>query len=205
MSEFDPNLKQIPVDGNENECKCSKKNKITKDIVDYIEIFVFSICFVMLIFSFLFRVCTVEGPSMENTLLEGENLIVTDVFYTPQRGDIIVFHDTNTLNRPVVKRVIATAGESVKVTYSLTSMTVQITKVDGTTEILEEPYTEYDFPNYAPKDYGVVPEGKIFVMGDNRSYSMDSRDDDIGFVDDRSILGKVVFRLTPFSRIGLVK
>ena len=142
---------------------------------------------------------------MENTLLEGENLIVTDVFYTPKRGDIIVFHDTNTLNRPVVKRVIATAGESVKVTYSLTSMTVQITKEDGTTEILEEPYTEYDFPNYAPRDYGVVPEGKIFVMGDNRSYSMDSRDDNIGFVDDRSVLGKVVFRLTPFSRIGLVK
>lgn len=197
-------------DGNKTAVKYRKapKSNFTKDLIDYVEIFAFALCSVILIFSFCFRLCTVKGPSMNNTLIDGENVIISDVFYTPKRGDIVVFHDTNTLNEPVVKRVIATGGEKVKITYSLDKMNVEITDVNGNTTVLTEEAILYSFNSlpfsYRNSEY-TVPEGMIFVMGDNRCESMDSRNPAIGFVDERSVLGKVIFRLTPFSKIGAVK
>lgn len=189
----------------EEEKKPVKKNgKYIKDIVDYIEMFVFAICFVVLLFSFCCRLCTVSGESMENTLMHGEKVIISDVFYSPKYGDIIVFHDTDTLNEPVVKRVIATEGETVRITYTSETMTVTVTHKDGKSEILKEDYIVYKYPSYLPNTY-TVPEGKIFVMGDNRSNSKDSRHPDIGFVDEREILGKVLFRITPITELGPVK
>lgn len=187
-----------------------KKTSWLKEAVDYMEIFVFAICFVMLLFSFVFRVCTVEGPSMENTLYEGENLIISDLFYTPERDDIIVFHQTGSgafaLNEPVVKRVIATEGETVSIKYRKDTMSVTVTHTDGSVTVLEEPYMRYEGkPLYsAPATY-TVPEGHLFVLGDNRNESADSRYTlSIGMVDTRRVLGKVLFRITPFSRIGTV-
>ncbi|MBQ8848892.1 MAG: signal peptidase I [Clostridia bacterium] len=181
----------------------SKKTKRLRDIVDYIEIFVFAVMFVIVLFSFCCRLCTVSGPSMNNTLIDGEKVIISDLFYTPKYGDIIVFHDTNTLNEPVVKRVIATEGETVSITYTSQTMTVTVTDKEGNSSVLVEDYIAYDGPTYAPNTYE-VPEGMIFVMGDNRSHSMDSRHPDIGFVDERSILGRVLFRITPISKFGFV-
>ncbi len=207
------NLEHEPEKWEENkkalhEYKKAPKNNFTKDLVDYVEIFAFALCSVILIFSFCFRLCTVKGPSMNNTLIDGEDVIISDMFYTPKRGDIVVFHDTNTLNEPVVKRVIATGGEKVKISYSLDKMNVEITDVNGNTEALTEDSILYNFsnlpPSYRNNEY-TVPEGMLFVMGDNRCYSMDSRNPAIGFVDERAVLGKVIFRLTPFSKIGTVK
>ena len=181
-----------------------KEKKLVKDIVDYIEMFVFAIGFVVLLFSFCCRLCTVSGPSMNNTLIDGEKVIISDLFYTPKRGDIIVFHDTNTLNEPVVKRVIATEGETVDIFYTSETMIVTVTEKDGTKTILEEKYIVYEGPNYAPDTY-TVPEGCVFVMGDNRTHSMDSRHEDIRFVDEREILGRVLFRVSPVSKLGAVK
>ena len=191
--------------GEQNQEKPKKKKtKLIKDIVDYIEMFVFAVGFVVLLFSFCCRLCTVSGPSMNNTLIDGERVIISDLFYTPKRGDIIVFHDTNTLNEPVVKRVIATEGETVDISYTSQSMTVTVTDKDGNKTVLKEDYIVYEFPSYEPNTY-TVPEGCVFVRGDNRSHSMDSRHEDIRFVDEHEILGKVLLRISPISKIGAVK
>ena len=186
--------------------QAKKKSSWLKEAVDYMEIFVFAICFVILLFSFAFRLCTVEGESMENTLYEKESLIVTDLFYTPKREDIIVFHQTGTLNEPVVKRVIATEGETVHLSYTMDTMIVTVTDQNGNQTVLEEPYMKYDsYPLYYAPTTITVPEGKLFVMGDNRNNSKDSRHPDIGLVDSRRVLGKVILRVSPLSRIGTVE
>lgn len=184
-----------------------KKTSVVSSVIDYAEIFVFAICVVILIFSFVFRLCIVVGPSMENTLFEKELLIVSDIGYEPQRGDIVVFHQTGYLNEPVVKRVIAVGGETIDIDFY--TWTVTITDKDGTTFVYEEPYmyldesvarvtSAYDFPYY-------VPEGSLFVMGDNRNHSSDSRGTLIGLVDERRLLGKVILRVTPFDKFGAVE
>ncbi len=184
----------------------TNKPKFPAEFVDYIEIFVFAICFVILVFSFAFRLCTVDGESMENTLFEEESLIVSDLFYTPQRNDIIVFHQTGTLNEPIVKRVIATEGETVHLRHNRDTMTITVTDTAGETIVLEEPYMKYDgFPLYMSSYTITVGEGELFVLGDNRNNSKDSRHSDIGLVDSRRVLGKVIFRLAPFSRMGTVQ
>ena len=178
-----------------------------KDVLDYIEIFVIAVCFVILLFSFGFRLCTVSGPSMENTLYNGEQLIISDLFYTPKDGDVVVFHHLGNLNEPVVKRVIATEGEKVEIDYTSNSMIVTVTATDGSVRILDEPYMYYDQNHIFLRQDAeyVVGEGQVFVMGDNRNHSTDSRSKEIGMVDVRSILGKVLFRVAPLNRFGTVK
>lgn len=189
------------------------KNKSFKfsNALDYVEIFVFAICAVILIFSFSgIRLCTVNGPSMEKTLYNNEKLITSNLFYTPERNDIIVFHQTGeySFNEPIVKRVIGVAGDTVNVNYGKDTVIVTVTDRDGNTKVLEEDYQYIDKgslnPYHLPTTV-VVEEGTVFVMGDNRYNSADSRDARIGLVDTRRILGKVVFRISPFSRFGIVK
>lgn len=183
-----------------------KKGSFLGGAVEYVEIFVFAVCFVVLLFSFCFRLCTVDGGSMENTLYGGEKLIVSNLFYTPEEGDIIVFHQTGELNEPVVKRVIATEGDTVRVIYSKSSMTITITDQDGNTHTLEEPYVKYEgAPLYFAETVYTVPEGHLFVLGDNRNNSKDSRHPDIGMVDERRVLGRVILRVQPADRFGTVE
>ena len=188
-----------PVLDNKNN-PSQDKNEVSfaNSIFDVFEMFVISLAVVVLIFTFAFRLCNVQGPSMENTLMDSQKLLITDVGYTPARGDIVVFHQTENekshYNEPIVKRVIGVAGDTVKVEHFSDSMRVTVTDSDGKVTVLEEDYIRYDYPSYRNSET-YVEEGTVFVMGDNRSHSGDSRSDRIGLVDTRRILGKAVFQL----------
>jgi len=181
-------------------------------VFDYLEMFVFTVASVILILSFCFRLCVVSGPSMNNTLLDGENLIVSNLFYTPDTGDIIVFHQTSEtndkFNEPIVKRVIATEGEFVKINYVQNKVYVSSDSTFTEDEVLQENYIISGKPSYLSHAENVfvyeVPEGHLFVMGDNRPVSADSRYSEVGLVDERRVLGKVLFRVTPFNKFGKV-
>ena len=184
-----------------------KKTSFASELIDYVEIFVFAVCAVLLVFSFFVRVCRVDGPSMNNTLIHNEILITSNIVYKPQQNDIIVFHQTNeqrnVFNEPIVKRVIATEGHFVKIDFENSIVYVSEDDVFDASDILDE--SEYVFidggryyMNGTMETY--VPEGKIFVMGDNRNHSSDSRSESIGLVDTRRVLGKVVLRIFPFEK-----
>lgn len=190
-----------------NDKTTSKKNNFMKGLIEQVELVVIVFVIIVLIFSFAARICQVSGDSMRDTLYNGENVIVSDAFYTPERGDIIVFHQTgesrNDYNEPIVKRVIGVAGDTVKVEHFRDRMRVTVTDSEGNSTVLDEDYIRYEYPTYADS-VTYVEEGTVFVMGDNRSDSSDSRSARIGLVDTRRILGKVVVRVTPFDRFGKV-
>lgn len=184
--------------------------RFLKSMFDYVEMFAISVVAVLFVFSFCFRHCQVDGNSMNNTLANKEMLVTTNLFYEPQQGDIVVFHLSNDhYKQPLVKRVIATEGQTVKINFINGEVTV-----DG--RLLDERYifvdggiyrVKIDFDRYymRPDDNGdlvfeaKVPEGKIFVMGDNRNHSTDSRSHLVGFVDKDCVLGKAILRIKPFT------
>lgn len=197
----------------QNEASPSpEKNRsgFLRSIFDYIEVLAISVLAVLLVFTFCFRVCRVDGNSMNNTLIHEERLVTTNLFYTPKQGDIIVFHLSNDhYTQPLVKRVIALGGQEVKINFTEGKV-----YVDG--ELLEEDYAYIDGGKYSirsdfQKEYmhtesdgtvwfiATVPEGKVFAMGDNRNHSTDSRAYLVGFVDEDCILGKAIMRLSPFT------
>ena len=182
---------------------------IISAIYDYIEIFAIAIVAVLLLFTFGLRLCRVDGSSMEKTLSHEEMIIASNFFYTPKQGDIVVFHLSNEhYQEPLVKRVIATEGQTVEI-----NLTTGVIKVDGEVYADEHAYIsggKYDLDirynkNYIYKTNGntyfaaTVPEGTLFVMGDNRNGSSDSRTSRIGFVDVDTVLGKAILRLSPFT------
>ncbi len=177
-------------------------------VFDIAEMFVFVLAAVIVLTSFVFKHSVVEGDSMLNTLEDGDHLIISDMFYTPDYGDIIVFEDysisSDNLKKPIVKRVIGLPGDTVEVIKD-ESGCFRV-KVNGT--LLDEEYAFNDIAklNYNTEFLGVwtVPEGEVFVMGDNRYNSTDSRDSRIGTVDIDSILGKVILRFFPFDKFGTV-
>ena len=151
---------------------------------------------------------------MNNTLLDGERLVESNLFYTPKQGDIIVFHQTSEIddrfNEPIVKRVIATGGQFVRIDYTAEKLYVSNDEIFTEDEVLNEADYAYfsngrwNSSNGSAQIYA-VPAGHLFVLGDNRNVSADSRDERVGFVDERRVLGKVLFRLTPFSKFGKVE
>lgn len=169
------------------------------ELYEWAEAIVFSLVCVVLLFTFVFRIVGVDGHSMENTLHNGDRVIISRINYTPKQGDIIVFpvKDPNIAAMPLIKRIIAVGGQKVDIDFAN-----GIVKVDGKvlneSSYIKEPTTregDVQFPL-------VVPKGKVFVMGDNRNNSLDGRFKEIGFVDERDILGKAVFRIFPLSKIG---
>ena len=183
----------------------SGENKILKAIFDWVEVFVFSAVFVILLFTFVARVTTVDGASMNQTLANGQKLVLTNLFYTPKHGDIVVFQ-RNSDNKPLVKRVIGVAGDVI-------SFDFEHCKVYRNGEELVEDYAWFD-PKYegSPMRRGIyesgveitVPDGCIFVLGDNRYNSEDSRFNSVGFVTLESVVGKAIFRISPLSKFGKV-
>lgn len=169
--------------------------KISREIMELMDSIVIALVAVMVIFTLICRVYVVDGTSMVSTLNSGDRLLVSNLFYTPEQGDIVCFVARNNNDKVLVKRVIATAGQTIDITddYKV--------KVDG--KVLEEDYLDagiytekkgYDFPY-------TVKEGEVFCMGDNRVNSKDSRD--LGPIETKYILGRLVLRL--FPKTGAVK
>ena len=208
MSDFD-NKNPIATDEN-GEAKNSlpsktTKNSLAKELIIQAELIIIAFSVIILMFSFVVRTCRVMGPSMENTLYDQELVLTSNLFYQPSKGDIVVFHQTGyRLNEPVVKRIIGLPGDTVKIEYFDDFMRVTVTDENGNSNILEEEYAKYvDTPIYN-NSITYVEDGTLFVMGDNRNHSADSRDSYIGLVDQRRILGKVILRVFPISRFGIV-
>lgn len=182
-----------------------------RDLYEWIQSLVGSVLVVVAIFTFGIRMLGVDGHSMLNTLQHGDRLMVVNpIFYHDYKyGDIVILRKTGVFdNEPIVKRVIATGGQTVDIDFS-----EGVVYVDG--EALEEDYIRE--PTYTAEGTVfplTVPEGSIFVMGDNRNGSSDSRDYRLGTVDTRYVIGKAAFLLFPgldydtekrnFSRIGVI-
>ena len=153
-----------------------------------------------LLFVFVGRIIVVDNISMLPTLEHGDLLLLQSVGYTPRQGDVVVLtKEFEDADGPIVKRVIATGGQHVVIDYDAGTVSV-----DG--QVLDEPYINevmVEPPRESITDV-VVPEGSIFVMGDNRNASSDSRDVTLGTVDERYVLGRAVWVLLPFQDFGAI-
>lgn len=177
-----------------------KKESFGSLACDMMEVIATAIVLVLIIFTFFGRLSVVSGQSMEKTLSDRDSLIIENFFYTPKQGDIVVCQSTFFgYDNPIVKRVIATEGQTVRIDSEKWEVYVDDVKL------------EEDYPNFIEgrkmggfyNGYGesfTVPEGCIFVMGDNRTNSWDSRDYQVGPIDVRYVVGKAIVRLRPHFR-----
>lgn len=185
----------------QNDKKIHPKGKKENFFLSNLRDIVSLVAGIILVFSLLFRVVIVSGPSMNNTLIDGDwLLLIGNVFYNdPQQGDIIVaskksFED----GKPIIKRVIATEGQTVDIDFE-----AGIVYVDDVA--LDEPYTLTPTNTFEGINFPlVVDDGCIFVMGDNRNMSKDSRSLEIGLIDQREVLGRAVFVIFPGNNKGAV-
>ena len=217
----------------------AEPKKLTKNFFDIFEPIIYALIAVVFITLFVARLTVVDGRSMETKLQNGNYIVVSDFFltYKPKQGDIVVAHgdfEGDEFDKPIVKRVIATGGQTVRIEFEESNLVDARVYVDGV--LMETPTAFYDdthnsaFPSalaqyeynylgyylngthretyceyydYSTKVFEMtVPEGTVFLMGDNRYNSADSRIPEIGCVPEKYILGKAILRLTPFSKLG---
>ena len=177
--------------------KNQEKSSIWADVYGVLSDMVLCLAFVTILFVFVIRLVGVDGHSMEPTLLDGDMLTLESNFlYEPQVGDIIVLRAPTYEEGPLVKRLIAMGGQTVDINF----LTGEVW-VDGVLQ--DEPYIKELTYTYEGIDFPVtVPEDCVFVMGDNRNGSTDSRSPLVGCVDKRYVLGKALQIIFPFSRVG---
>ncbi len=171
-----------------------------KDTYDWIQSIVTALIICIVIFLFFVRVIDVRGDSMNPTLYDGQKMLVSGLFYKPRQGDVVIFKtDDYDSDKALVKRVIATEGQVVNIDFDR-----------GIVYVNDEPYEEdyiaeltrvkIDF-----RGPWTVPEGCVFVMGDNRNKSTDSRDKRIGDVDEREIIGRAYAVIYPFGEMKWIR
>lgn len=166
-------------------------------VFDLMGTMVIAIAVILLLMTFFCRQVTVDGDSMNDTLHNNDRLLVQCMNYTPKCGDIVIVTHGISLDEPIIKRVIATAGQTLEIDYETGDVIV-----DGV--LLKEPYakgiTRAVWDGGSVPD--VIPEGYIFVMGDNRENSVDSRSARVGLVPVENVMGKAFARIFPFDKIG---
>jgi len=170
--------------------------KILFLIFEWLEAIVSAFIVVVLFFTLIFRVVAVDGQSMYPTLDDGNRLIIHDAFYKPKCGDIIVIANATSRHVPIIKRVIGVGGDTVEIDYT-----------DGTVIVNGEPLVEnYIRDPIAPipgHEFIVeVPANHVFVLGDNRNQSDDSRAPNVGMIGEELIMGKAIFRFFPLPEFG---
>lgn len=176
----------------------SRRRKSNQNIVEWYEALIFALAFLVLLFTFVVRVVAVNGSSMVPTLNSGDRLLVQSSLFQMERGDVVVIDSYIEYGKPLVKRVIAVGGDRVDINAETGEVFV-----NG--QLLDEPYIAEATRQKGDMEFPLtVPEGYLFVMGDNRMHSTDSRYQDIGFIDERDILGQVLYRTYPFSAIGSI-
>lgn len=157
---------------------------------------------VLLLLTFFVRQVTVSGSSMTDTLKNDDRLLVTNFMYTPSNGDIVVISHGSNYSDPIIKRVIATAGQRLDINYDTGEVIVDGVLqnepyIKGTTKQLSNAISLEEYDN-------MIPEGYIFVMGDNREGSLDSRSKEIGLIPLNNVIGKAEWRIMPFDQFGTV-
>ena len=185
-----------------------KQRESGRELYEWVQALVCSVLAVVILFTFVIRLIGVDGRSMVPTLQDGDRLLVLNsmLYDDYQYGDIVVLRKDTFLKDPIVKRVIAVEGQTVDIDFSTGSV-----YVDGA--LLDEDYiNELTFLEEGTEFPLTVPENSVFVMGDNRNHSSDSRDSRLGTVDERYVIGKAVFLAFPgvdqysgersFGRIG---
>ncbi len=182
------------------EPELTPEERSGRDMYDWIQCLIAALMICVILFAFFVRVIEVIGTSMNPTLNNSDKMLVSGLLYEPKVGDVVVFKkDSYDPDRALVKRVIAVGGQEINIDFDK-----GIVYVDGQPieedYILEATHNKLDF--IGPKE---VPEGSVFVMGDNRNASTDSRKKEIDMLDTRLILGRAYYVIYPLTEVRAIK
>ena len=194
-----------PVDKEQKTEDGKTESKPFSEALDWVNSIVYAVVAMLILNLFLFRSITVSGDSMNNTLVDGNKVILTNFFYSPSYGDIVVVQANKLVNKntgmygePIIKRVIAVEGDTVRIDFTAGEVYVN-------DNLLEEDYIK-DLTHLRSRDWMesgktyTVPDNCVFVMGDNRNVSNDSRNlVDVGFIDENMIMGRAIVRFSPIK------
>lgn len=188
-------LKNKPETDIQEKPELTKAEELKQDLFFWLQALVMILIALIVLFTFVGRVIVVDGESMVPTLHDGDMLLLRSIGYTPEQGDIVVLTKdfADHIDEAIVKRVIAVSGQTVRIDYTESKV-----YVDGAA--LDEPYIKERMVRPAGQTIEelTIPESSVFVMGDNRNGSSDSRVAELGAIDSRHILGKAVMILLPF-------
>ncbi len=188
------------------------KKRAAAELLDWFDTVVTSIVAIIVIFALVTRLSTVDGGSMNPTLIDQERLMITDFCYEPAYNDIVVVWTDNLFNEltgemgeAIVKRVVGLPGDTIRIDTDEGAVyrngeKLETEETDGI--IYEDGHMILDYTTEPYSMEVTVPEGRVFVMGDNRNNSVDSRDGRVGLVDMNYIIGKAYLRVAPLERFG---
>ena len=172
--------------------------KSNRSLLEWVDSLVFAAVLLALVFTFGVRIVQVDGSSMNPGLQDGERLVLSSLPYEPEYGDIVVIDSYTDYGKLLIKRVIGKGGDVIDIDFD-----TGVVYRNG--QALEEPYTaEATYLSEGVTFPLTVPEGQLFIMGDNRNNSKDSRSPEIGCVSAGDVLGQAVLRLTPFDKFGAI-
>lgn len=178
-----------------NSSGINPKKGVLNSVFEWAEEFVIAIVAIFIIFTFIFRIITVDGESMEPNYLNGNRVLVSSNSMNITQGDVVII--VNVLDGPIIKRVIATEGQTIDIDENSGSVIVDGQVLDNTQFGVENGITFPAYSNYIATEFpATVPEGCVFVLGDNRTVSKDSRYSEVGMIDERNILGKAIFHFS---------
>ena len=177
------------------EMSPKKRRRFIDEILDYIRVVCITVTLVFVFYTFIGRVAWVRGQSMEPTLHDGDLLALWSLGYIPAQGDIVACNSQG-LEKIIVKRIAAVSGQEVTVDFDAGKV-----YVDGEEFLVDGIENITSLREGRDIEHLIVPDGKYFVLGDNRQHSTDSRDAAVGFIDREDIIGKAVFKVLPPSAV----